>query len=290
MANIQAHRQSSLDMPRNIAASAPRKHNIVKKAELPGFNTSFLTPDNMRWFARVVHWLPDPAKPLVLLPCGSAAKTRAKYGKKMISRGLGHQLMSAVTRDPSLERVILSEPLTIIPYALEGQHPDYNLPPHELSIQGERVFINQLALWLARVHAAQPERRFVYYVGAIHHYFILHYANETAGRPFRLVREVPARGVRDYAAAAKALASTIRAVEATGQAPVQPPVSLAGLVQGRGRYTHRKFWRSVLLEALDGDEITRTIEPVTTRAEARAGFADLYVDAGNATITEATRP
>jgi hypothetical protein len=69
----------------------------------------------MRWFARVVNWLPDQAKPLVFLPCGSAAKTRAKFGKKMISQGLGHQLMSAVTRETAFERVIHSEPLTFIP-------------------------------------------------------------------------------------------------------------------------------------------------------------------------------
>nr|MDO8085330.1 hypothetical protein [Candidatus Sigynarchaeum springense] len=276
MANIHARRQASLDIARVPEASVPRKHNITRQPEQGAFNSSFLTPQNMRWFARVVHWLPDPAKPLVLLPCGSASKTRAKHGKKMISQGLGHQLMSAATRNAAFERVILSEPLTIIPYALEGQHPDYNLPPQDLSIQSECVFINQLALWLARVHAAQPERRFVYYVGAIHHFFILHYANETAGRPFHLVREIPARGMRGYADAAKKLVDTIRAIEATGQAPAQPPVSLASLVKGRGRYTHRTFWHSVLLEALEGGGVARGIEPVTTRAQAREGFADLY--------------
>ncbi|NMC08377.1 MAG: hypothetical protein GYA24_24430, partial [Candidatus Lokiarchaeota archaeon] len=233
-------------------------------------------PDNMRWFARVVNFLPDPAKPLVCLPCGSAAKTREKFGKKMISQGLGHQLMSAVTREPRFERVILSEPCTIIPYALEGQHPDYNLPPQDLSIQSERIFINQLALWLARVKLAQPDRRFVYFIGGIHHFFILHFANEAAGRPFHLVREIPARGVRDYAEAAKRFHDTILATEASGQAPAQAPASLTSLVQGRGRYTHRKFWHAVLLEALDGEDVARSVEPVTSRAQAREGFADLY--------------
>ncbi|NMC08137.1 MAG: hypothetical protein GYA24_23225, partial [Candidatus Lokiarchaeota archaeon] len=199
-----------------------------------------------------LHFLPDPAKPLVCLPCGSAAKTREKFGKKMISQGLGHQLMSAVTREPRFERVILSEPCTIIPYALEGQHPDYNLPPQDLSIQSERIFINQLALWLARVKAAQPERQHVFYIGAIHHYFILHFANETTGRPFHLVREIPARGVRDFAEAAKHFHATILETVATGQAPAQAPASLASLASGRGRYTHRKFWHAVLVEALEG--------------------------------------
>jgi len=32
----------------------------------------------------------------------------------------------------------------------------------------------------------------------------------------------------------------------------------------------------MLLEALDGDGVARGIEPVTTRAQAREGFADLY--------------
>jgi predicted RNA-binding protein len=277
MANIPSHRPACLDSFTVPEATTPKKHNITKQAEQIGFNTSFLTPENMRWFAtKVLGFLPDAAKPLVFLPCGSAAKTREKFGKKMISQGLGHQLMSAVTREPSFERVILSEPLTIIPYALEGQHPDYNLPPQDLSIQSERIFINQLALWLARVKAAQPDRRFAYYIGAMHHYFILHLANEAAGRPFHVVREIPARGVRDFAEAAKRFKETIMTTEAMQSAPEQAPASLDALVKGRGRYTHRKFWRSVLCEQLAGDEATRTIEPVTTREQAKAGFADLY--------------
>ncbi|MBN2150015.1 MAG: hypothetical protein JW839_01085 [Candidatus Lokiarchaeota archaeon] len=84
---------------------------------------------------------------------------------------------------------------------------------------------------------------------------------------------------------------TVRIPAVLGLAPVQPPVSLAALVQGRGRYTHRRFWRSVLLEALEGDDVSRSIEPVTTRAQARAGFADLYGGRdGDGTAAEATRP
>ncbi|NMC06133.1 MAG: hypothetical protein GYA24_13035, partial [Candidatus Lokiarchaeota archaeon] len=111
MANIPPIRQISLDnaagrsVPEETGATKPmpeasasKKHNITKQPEQAGFNTSFLTPENMRWFnTKALHFLPDPAKPLVCLPCGSAAKTREKFGKKMISQGLGHQLMSAVT-------------------------------------------------------------------------------------------------------------------------------------------------------------------------------------------------
>lgn len=63
------------------------KHNLVRQPEQPGFNSSFLTPENDAWFNLMLEWLPDPSKPLVFLPCGSAAKTRAKFGKKFISQG-----------------------------------------------------------------------------------------------------------------------------------------------------------------------------------------------------------
>ena len=254
-----------------------RKHGLRRMPEIDGFNTNFLTPANMDWFNNVVlKWLPDPAKPLVCLPCGSAAKTRAKYGKKMISQGTGHQFMSAVTRDARFERVILSEPCTIIPYALEGQHPDYNLPPDDLSIQSERVFINQLALWLARVKVQQPERQFVYYLGPIHHYFILHFANEAAGRPFHVVHEIPARGTTGYAPSAEKFREVILTTEATRVAPPQEVVPLDKLVSGRGRYTHRAFWAQVLLERRVGNEYEQEVEPVTTHDQAELGFSHLY--------------
>ena len=245
--------------------------------EIDGFNTNFLTPANMSWFNNVaLPWLPDPAKPLVCLPCGSAAKTREKYGKKMISQGTGHQFLSAITRDDRFERVILSEPCTIIPYPIEGQHPDYNLPPADLSIQSERVFINQLALWLARVKVRQPERCFVYYIGPVHHYFVLHFANEAAGRPFHVVHEIPPRGTLDYASSAVKFKDVILTTEATRVAPAQEPVLLSKLVAGRGRYTHRAFWAQVLLERRVGSEYEQETEPVTTHDQAEQGFSYLY--------------
>jgi len=271
MAKKQSQGEESADFKPSF------KHGLKRQEEQPGFNSNFLTKENMRWFNTIaLPWLPDPLKPLVLLPCGSAAKTREKYGKKMISHSVGHQLMSAVTTDDRFERVILSEPLTIIPYQLEGQHPDYNLPPKDLSIQSERIFINQLGLWLSRVKVSQPERTFIYYLGPIHHYFILYFANEAAGRPFHIVHEVPPRGTAYYSRAADKFKQVILTTGATHTAPDQAPVSLTKLVSGRGRYTHRAFWREILLERRVGSEYKEYSEPVIAREEAEAGFANLY--------------
>lgn len=242
------------------------------------FNTSFYTRVNMEWFQRVLRWLPDPAKPLVFLPCGSAAKTRARYGKKMISKGLTHAYMSAITRDTALERVILSEPLTIIPYELEGLHPDYNLPPEALSIHSERTFINQLALWLARVKLTQPERQHAFYCGSTHHFFILHVANEQAGRPFQIYHEVPATGIRGYAAAARQLRCTIEELEA-GHPLASPALpDIQRLLHGRAGYTHRAFWKEVVVVKQAKDTFTSQRERVTTRRDWETGFTPLYVD------------
>ena len=49
MVNIQTHRQTSLDIAQVPEANAPRKHYVVKKAGMPGFNTSFLTHVNMHF-------------------------------------------------------------------------------------------------------------------------------------------------------------------------------------------------------------------------------------------------
>jgi len=262
-----------------------KKHYIMHQTELAGFNSNFLTPDNMRWFLFVLNWLPDVDEPLVFLPCGSANKTREKFGKKMISQGMCHQFLSAVTRYPGFERVILSEPLTIIPYKLEDHdlRPDYNLPPEDLSIQSERIFINQLALWLAKVKLAQPNRVNVYYIGAVHHYFILYFANQVAGHPFTIIHEIPAGGIKGFGEAAKHFHDIIIKTEETGVASFQEPVSLAKVVKSRGRYTNRKFWREVIMEQLEGKEdFIQSTEEVTSRDEAINGFIDLYLQEGEA--------
>ena len=73
-----------------------------------------------------------------------------------------------IRTDDHLEKVILSKPLTIIHYDIEMPplRPDYNLPAKDLSIQSGIVFQERVALWLLKLKVQQPERRFVYYIGA----------------------------------------------------------------------------------------------------------------------------
>nr|MDO8088261.1 hypothetical protein [Candidatus Sigynarchaeum springense] len=61
-----------------------------------------------------------------------------------------------------------------------------------------------------------------------------------------------------------------------------PPIFSIKAISNAPNAPHRTFWRSVLLEALDGDGVARGIEPVTARAQAREDFADLYDGTGAA--------
>lgn len=245
-----------------------------------GFNCSFLTRPNMEWFYFIVNYLPVARYPLVFLPCASGAKTRSKNGRKMISDSSSHQLLSRITRNECFERVILSEPCTIIPYRYEGHpnRPDYNLPVSELSIQSERIFINQLALWLMRVKLAQPWRKYIYYVGATHHYLILKYGNLVAGNPFKIIYVVPKNGLRDYAKAARQLESMIYSIEDRHIEPELEPVDEEKWLASRGRYTNRRFWKEIITwhkEHSNQDFIEESIK-VGDKQDWEQGFSQIY--------------
>ena len=147
------------------------------------------------------------------LPCANANKTRKKYRKKMFSHSTTHQFLSAITRCDDFEKVVISEPLTIVPYALEGQHPDYNVPTEDLTIQDEAEFTIRLANWLNIVKRKQPKRKYIYYIGGTHHYFILKQALERARKPFKLIYEIPEGGVKDYSTSAKYFKEIVLNVE-----------------------------------------------------------------------------
>jgi hypothetical protein len=181
--------------------------------------------------------------------------------------------MSAVTRNPAFEKIILSEPCTIIPYAMEdSEHrPDYNLPPEDLSIQCEQTFIHQVSMYLMRLKLAQPERANIYYLGGAHHFFILHFANKLAGNLFKIIYNVPERGLVDYAKAAKEFVLTIEKAE-KGEPIDLRPMSLEAHVKKRGRYTNLKFWRSILMSQKGEQSKVDVCSPT----EFRNGFAYLY--------------
>lgn len=258
-----------------------KKHNLKKLPDLPGFNQSFFTTANTLWYNYAINWLPNRKKPLVFLPCANANKTRKKFGKKMFSHSTTHQFLSAITRCDDFEKVVASEPLTIVPYALEGQHPDYNVPTEDLTIQDEAEFTIRLANWLNIVKRKQPKRKYVYYIGGTHHYFILQQANEKAKRPFKIIYEIPEGGVKGYSSSAKHFKEVITNLEEKGVKPELKPVSLDKHIKSRGRYTNRKFWEYI--------NVIKNVNPrkknpifqnermsVALRTEYYDGFLEMY--------------
>jgi len=251
---------------------------------MEGFNNCFFTPENNSWFVHTLFWFPDPLKSLVFLPCGRAEKTRAKYGRKKISEGFTHNLMKAVRSDGNLEKVIISEPLTIIPYEIEMHplRPDYNLPAKDLSIQSEFTFQIRLGFWLSKLKRRQPERKFIYYVGATHHYFILFWANALADYPFTIIHEIPPHGIRDYATSAQKLRDMIYNLEDNGIIPTLKHPNFDQWIKKIGGYSNRKFWESIQLlqKAVripkSRNDFSKETLKVTNVEEFKQGFDAIY--------------
>lgn len=256
--------------------------NLKKLPDGESFNNSFMTKSNLIWFNFVIsNWYPDENKPLIALPCGKANKTRNKYGKKMISQGMGHQLLSAITRCDKFERVILSEPLTIIPYSLESHEfrPDYNLPAKDLSIQSEQIFIRQLAFWLILLKNKQKKRKYIYYIGGKHHFFILKFANKLAGEPFKLVFKIPKRGLIDYGPSAKEFKKEILELENNGIMPELEEPNLEKYLKTKGRYTGLPLWKFIMIEQRNKrkKEIKNYQIEVTKEKDWEEGFSKLFI-------------
>lgn len=268
----------------NLNNYTERKPIFKKLPDMQGFNNSFFTFENNRWFSFVLFWFPDPLKPLVFLPYGRAEKTRAKYGRKKISEGMTHNLLKAIRSDENLEKVILSEPLTLIPYEIEMHplRPDYNLPAKDLSIQSEIAFQERLALWLTKVKLRQPERKVVYYLGATHHYFILFWANMMAGCPFTIIHEIPPLGIRSYSASAEKMRAIIYDLEDKGIMPDLEQPDFEQWIKKIGGYSNRKFWetiqvlqKTISMPKSKHDFASQSIK-VTSSRDFKKGFEDIY--------------
>ena len=252
-----------------------KKSKFVKKVkDSPGYNNSFMTTPNLKWFHLIMNWLPDPTKPLVLLPCGKASRTRGIDGRKYISKSVTHDFLRAVSKNKSYERIIVSEPLILIPYSLESHpdRPDYNLPVRDLSIQSEIIFIHQLSLWFLKVKLLQPERQVIYYVGGKHHYFVIKYALELAGNPFKFVYVVPKHGIKDYAESAQLLDTYIQSYEKSGIIPNLELVPIDTHQKQRGRYSTLNFWHQIHLLRKD-QASTLDVCPSNSYKQ---GFSSLY--------------
>lgn len=227
-----------------------------------------------------MNWLPPKKKPLIFLPCANADKTRKKYGKKMFSHSTTHQFLSVITRCDDFEKVVISEPLTIVPYALEGQHPDYNVSTEDLTIQDEVAFTIRLANWLNIVKRKQPKRKYIYYIGGTHHYFILKQTLERARYPFKLIYEVPEGGVTGYSASAKHFKEVILSLENNGVKPELRHVSLEKHFKNRGRYTKRRFWEYInIIKRINKSKQHPTFKsekmPIASKSQYFEGFSSM---------------
>jgi hypothetical protein len=251
-----------------------KQKNLNRSVKNEAFlNASFMSPENLNWYIWIsMNYLPDPNKRLFFLPCAGGFKTRDKKRvlpsgeieidtRKFISQSFTHNTMKPIRDDPLNEKVILSEPLTIIPYDSEStiidahgesqvvkhlwesspMRPDYDLPAEDLSIQGEFIFIERLSLFLLRLKTLQPERKYVFYFGGHHHYFILYYANELAGEPFSIIYHIPRRGFAQNTTESERFMKEIYLMEQSGIYRIPEPVSLLSEFQDRGRYTNKRF-------------------------------------------------
>jgi len=199
----------------------------------------------------------------------------------MFSHSTTHQFLSAITRCEDFEKVVISEPLTIVPYALEGQHPDYNVPTEDLTIQDEVAFTIRLANWLNIVKRKQPKRKYIYYIGGTHHYFVLKQTLEKARKPFKLIYEIPEGGVKGYASAAKSFKEVVMNLENKNIKPKLKPVSLEKFLNSRGRYTNRKYWEYIkVIKKISLSKKNPVFQsekmPVAKKSQCSEGFSELY--------------
>jgi len=263
------------------------------KEGLP-LNASFLTLENINWWLWLtMNYLPPPDKRVFFLPCAGGFKTRNKLRmnvqgemvidpRKFISESKTHNVMKAIRDDPLNEKIILSEPLTLIPYSLESHEirPDYNLPVDFLSVQGEFIFIERLSHYLLKLKCAQPDRKYIFYFGGAHHYFILDYSNILAGSPFEIIYKVPARGSAFFTPEAEKFMTEIREMETSGHFIIPEPISLQAELEKRaGRYTHKPFLLALIeAERLGASktEVKETRIEISPRNVFQQGFGKIY--------------
>ncbi|MFW9998169.1 MAG: hypothetical protein ACFFD4_39370, partial [Candidatus Odinarchaeota archaeon] len=219
---------------------------------------SFLTLPNIQYYNYLMLFYKEPplTTPIVFTPCGRADKSRGAKGRskkgdfrKYISESMTHDFMKAITKNILFEIISLTEPLTAQPYSLEKHplRPDYELPEKDLSVQEEWLFIYHLSLFLAKLKLKQPDRKALFYIGGAHHYFILYYANDLLGSPFKIVQEIPKGGIRGYAKAADEFKVVIEEYMKTGIIPEREKSTLEDYKKrrNRGRYSNLPFITSL---------------------------------------------
>jgi len=121
-------------------------------------------------------------KQIIFLPCAST---------KPIQLSPTHCYLSPITRNYNEETLLLivSEPLTIIPYLCK-EYPNYEYKPKDLikDFNETQIFINRLK----EFKKLTPENIKCYYIGGIHHYNLLKKSN------WNVIYYQPKNGIKDY--------------------------------------------------------------------------------------------
>lgn len=119
---------------------------------------------------------------IIFLPCAST---------KPIQNSPTHCFLSPITRfyEERILKVIVSEPLTLIPYHSKS-YPNYDYPPEKLrkNKKEKEIFINRLKKFKDKT----PKNIKCYYIGGKHHYDLL----IKSGWKVRYF--YPKRGIVDY--------------------------------------------------------------------------------------------
>lgn len=276
-----------------------------KKREGTPFNASFLTLPNIKWWRFVSkEYIVPPNKEIIFLPCAGAHKTRDKVRskivngieikykdpRKFISESMSHNCMKKIRETPFLEKIILSEPLTIIPYSLEAneERPDYNLPCDYLSMQGEFIFIDRLSHFLLKLKLTQPYRQNLFYFGGSYHYLILYLANDFTknilNKPaFNIVSCVPPGGTKDYSKYSQIFVQDIKNMIEKNEFPHTIDINLEKERKKRGRYTHKPFIKALIdtkwigknKNDLEMEDIYINIAEINSY---KKGFSEFYAD------------
>jgi predicted RNA-binding protein len=167
-------------------------------------NADFYSNQNQEFYIRVLKEFNfKTSLPVVFLPCASV---------KPISKSRTHCYLSKITRNEKLERIILSEPQSIIPYSLEQFCPNYDYPPGQLHAGDRWQMVRRVGIFLHFLWENNEKRERIYYIGAKHHLNVLNDANNIM-KHFKIISIIPERGIRDYASAAETFIKTIENLE-----------------------------------------------------------------------------
>jgi predicted RNA-binding protein len=163
-------------------------------------NADFYSHENQQFYVKVLlEYNFAIAKPIIFLPCAK---------QKPISRSRTHCYLSPITRDDRFEKIIISEPQSVIPYSLEQFCPNYDYPPEALTAKDRWQFVRRLGIFLNKLKETNPKRQNVYHIGGKHHFEILKDAVQI-NHTFHVIPKIPERGIRDYNESAREFVTII---------------------------------------------------------------------------------